>query len=93
MIKAEKVALSDTVSQKLQDWLGKPELNTLIKVAEAYQKTAEAEALKLADMTLEYPLKAETANKAIQEAHRYADFITILQKIASQTEFNDVKLT
>lgn len=93
MIKAEKVPLSDTVSKKLEDWLGKPELNTLVKVAEAYQKTAEADALALADKALEYPLKAEAAAKAIQEAHRYADFIAILQKIASQTEFNDVKLT
>ena len=92
MISSKPKPLSEEQAKILREWLDDPGFKLVIRVAEAHQKSAEAQALTKAADHHEHPLQLEVANEHLREAHHFAVFVKILNQIAQQKTFNEVTL-
>lgn len=80
--------------RELRLWLGKPEVELLKKVALAKEQKYECEALKEAVQSKEFPDKMAAANATFTRAHRYSNFLQVLNEIIEQRDpYQGAKLT
>lgn len=78
----------------LRIWLGKNEMQHLVRTAEAQEKLHQCEALKAVSEAKEFPAKFDAANESLRKAQKYTDFLEVLKQLTSQQEpYTIAKLT